>query len=77
LVNELEKVFKSVNKGGYHRCSLCSAVSNERIETNIGDFKPKLAFTNDPKNPMHFICIDCSDAIEEVRQDFEMMDDVL
>lgn len=72
-MDELQKfdnLIKSVNRGGYFRCSICNAVSNERIETTIGDFKPNMPFTHDPKDPRHFICISCADEIEEIRQDY-------
>lgn len=63
------------NLGGHHRCSICNSVSNEEIETDIGDYKHNMSFTPDPKDKNHFICISCSDAINDLRQDY-MMDDL-
>lgn len=73
MEDELELI-KSINRGGYFRCSICNCVSNERIETNLGDFHPHMSFTNDPKDGLHFICIECDESIEEVRQDYQMDD---
>lgn len=73
-IKKLEYLYKAKNVGGYFRCSICNAVSNERIETNLGDFKEDVSFTHDPKDGLHFICIDCADAVEDLRQDFEFMD---
>lgn len=78
----LEKVYElsasstyRPNLGGYYRCSCCNSVSNESIETDLGDFKYNLSFVNDPKDDNHFICITCSEAIEDVRRDFQYMDE--
>lgn len=78
-MNELEKLdllIKSVNRGGYFRCPICNTVSNEHIATERGDFKPHMTFTHDPKDSLHFICNECADEIEDVRQDFEVYDEV-
>jgi Fe2+ or Zn2+ uptake regulation protein len=63
------------NRGGYFRCSICDSVSNEFIETNIGDYKKHLSFVNDPKDHTHFICMECNDSVDDLRQDYEYMDD--
>lgn len=74
LEKEYEQILKSVNRGGYFRCSICNSVSNESIETNIGDYIPHQSFTNDPKDPLHFICTTCADEIEELRQEYNNND---
>lgn len=73
-LKRLDALIKSVNRGGYFRCSLCNCTSNERIETEPGDYKEGLAFTHDPNDGMHFICVNCADVIEEQRQDYEFLD---
>lgn len=77
MTNELEKLnqlVRSINRGGYFRCSICNTVSNEEIETDLGDFKSHMSFVNDPKDPTHFICITCSEEIDSLRQDYEYDD---
>lgn len=66
---------KSVNRSGVHRCSICNRVNTESIETNLGDYAPLEYFTNDPKDPMHFICITCEEAIQELRDDYDFKDE--
>lgn len=61
------------NIGGHFRCSICNKVSMEEIATEIGDFTSN-NFTHDPKDKSQFICIDCHDAIEDVRYDYHLMD---
>lgn len=63
------------NLGGHFRCSICNRVSLEEIETNIGDYQKGLTFVNDPKNSDDFICLDCSDVVDEQRHDYWLMDD--
>ena len=78
MSNELEKLqhlIHSTNKGGYSRCSICDSVSNESIQTNIGDYKHGMPFTPDPKNPLHEICIECLEVIQEQRTDYEYLDE--
>jgi len=80
MSNELEKLqhlIHSTNKGGYFRCSICNTVSNESIQTNIGDFHPNMPFVNDPKDGLHFICIECKESIQGVLDDYELDDDLL
>lgn len=70
--------FKEVavfNRSGVHRCSICNCVNQEDIQTNIGDYRGNMFFTKDPKNPNHFICGECEEAIQDVRWDYEIMDD--
>lgn len=74
-LKELQELIKTTNKGGYSRCSICGCVSNESIQTNIGDYKSGMSFTTDPKDPMHEICIDCAEVIEDLRIDYEYMDE--
>jgi hypothetical protein len=77
MSNELDKftrLYHLPNKGGHNRCSICNATSNEEIETDIGDYKAHMSFTPDPKDPMHFICIDCSEVINEQEQDYAYRD---
>jgi hypothetical protein len=74
-LKELQELIKTTNKGGYFRCSICNCVSNESIQTELGDYSPNMSFTHDPKDHRHFICVSCDEAIQEVRQDFEYMDE--
>jgi hypothetical protein len=64
---------KIKNIGGHFRCSICNKVSLEDISTEIGDYKRNLPFVHDPKDPMHFICIDCMEVIEDQRQDYHYL----
>lgn len=66
--------YRIVNRSGVHRCSICNCVNVEDIQTDLGDYRGNMSFTNDPSNPLHFICIDCADEIEDLRQDY-MEDD--
>jgi hypothetical protein len=34
-----------------------------------------MPFAHDPKDSLHFICIDCEEAIQELRDDYEYEDD--
>jgi len=68
------KDVRTINRGGYHRCCICGCVSNEDIETSIGDYKPGQYFTADPIHPDSMICGDCSDVIQDQRFDYEFMD---
>jgi hypothetical protein len=61
--------------GGHLRCSICNCVSDESIETELGDYKSRMSFTADPKDNRHFICISCSEAIEEQRREFRERDE--
>ena len=63
------------NQSGTHRCSICNTVNSPFIETNIGDYKIKMSFTEDPKDSMHEICIECIESIEEVRSDYHFDDE--
>ena len=63
-----------IKHGGTVRCGICGNVSNENIETNIGDFRPGMSFTQDPKDKNQFICVDCSEVINDLRFDYELMD---
>lgn len=74
-LKELQELIKTTNKGGYFRCSICNTVSNENIETDLGDYKAHMSFTHDPKDSRHFICVSCDEAIEDIRRDFSYMDD--
>ena len=58
-----------------HRCSICNSVSVADIETDLGDFKDHMSFTPDPKDPRHFICIECAEAINEVQFEYELEDE--
>ena len=51
---------------GIHRCSICNRVTNEEIETDVGDFVSGMSFTSDPSNPMFDICVECYEEIEDV-----------
>jgi hypothetical protein len=81
MSNELEKLqhlIHSVNKGGYSRCSICNSVSNESIQTNIGDFRPHMSFAPDPKDTMHEVCIECKEVIQSVLDEYtDETDDLL
>jgi len=59
------------NQNGVHRCSICNRVSNEEIETNMGDYVQDLSFTFDPNNSLFDICVECGEAIDEVRHDYD------
>lgn len=74
-LKKLDNLIKSVNKGGYFRCSICNTVSNESIATEIGDYHSHMSFTNDPKDPLHFICVTCDEVINDLRIDYEYLDD--
>lgn len=75
-VRTLDQLYKVMNTGGKFRCSLCNSVSNDKIATEIGDYKENMSFTHDPKNGQHFICIDCAEVIEDQRQWYEFQDQI-
>ena len=58
-----------------HRCSICNCVSIVDIQTELGDYRQYMSYVTDPSNRLHFICIDCHEAIQDVRDDFEWMDE--
>ena len=60
-----------------HRCSICNCVNVADIETDVGDFRDFMSFTPDPSNGQHFICIDCADAIQDIRDEYAMTDEDL
>lgn len=62
------------NLAGHYRCTICNCVSNESIETEIGDFR-KTSFTQDPKYKDSYICVECSEAIQDVRYDYDLMNE--
>ena len=68
------KDHRTVNRGGYHRCTICNSVSNEDIETSIGDYRPGMSFTPDPILKDSFICIECADVIQDQRFEYEYQD---
>ncbi|QIG69419.1 hypothetical protein EVB79_049 [Rhizobium phage RHph_N3_13] len=68
------KDHRTVNRGGYHRCTICNSVSNEDIETSIGDYRPGMSFTPDPIHKDSYICIECADVIQDQRFDYEYQD---
>jgi hypothetical protein len=74
-LKRLETLLKSINRGGHNRCSICNKVSNEEIQTELGDYQAHMSFTNDPKDPLHFICVECADSIEDQRQDYQYFDE--
>ncbi len=57
------------------RCAICNAVSDEDIETNVGDFSKK-EFVADPKSNLHFICTPCKEAIEDLNLEYSYQDDI-
>lgn len=63
------------SRGDSFRCSICNCVSDESIETNIGDYRSGMSFVNDPKDHNHFICVDCSEEIQSLRNDYSFMDE--
>lgn len=75
LPKDLQSIYKSVNRSGVHRCSICNCVNNENIETNIGDYRSHMSFVNDPKDPSHFICISCEEEIQNLRDEYQYMDE--
>lgn len=65
-LKELQELHYLSSRGSHFRCSICNTVSNESVETDIGDYKPSMSFTPDPKNPKHsMICIECSEEIND------------
>jgi hypothetical protein len=60
-----------------HRCTICNSVNIVDIETDIGDYKDHMSFTPDPSNKEHFICIECAEAIQEIRYDYAISDEEL
>jgi hypothetical protein len=75
-LKKLDELVKSVNRGGYFRCSICDCVSMESIATNIGDYKPNMPFVNDPKDPLHFICVECDESVSDQLWDYEVFDEI-
>jgi len=73
-LKELQELSRTVNRSGTNRCSLCNCVSNESIETEIGDYRHHMSFTQDPKFNDSVICITCAEVIEDQRQDYEYLD---
>lgn len=76
MTDRFNSLYKSVNRGGYHRCTICNAVSNETIQTEVGDYKHQMSFVNDPNNPMHFICVSCNEVVDEQRYEYELWDEI-
>lgn len=63
-----------IKHGGTVRCTICGTVSNENIETNIGDYRPGMSFAPDPAYKNSFLCMECQDVIQDQRFDYELMD---
>jgi len=74
-LKELQELSLSQFRDGRHRCSICNIVNNESIETEIGDYHSHMSFTADPKDPRHFICISCSESINDQLREFDERDD--
>ena len=57
-----------------HRCSICDKVNIQEIENNLGDYDSDISFVSDPSDASHFICIDCSTEIQEIRDEYAFWD---
>lgn len=70
-LKELQELSYLTSRGTHFRCSICNTVSNEGIETDLGDYRPHTSFTSDPKDRRHFICVTCDEIINDTLSEFE------
>jgi hypothetical protein len=74
-LKEFQQLTKITNRSGISRCSICNCVSNESIETEIGDYRAHMSFTQDPKYRDSVICISCSEVIQEQLDEWSYLDE--
>ncbi len=74
-LKELQQLTRVTNRSGWNRCSICNCVSNESIETEIGDYRAHMSFTPDPKFKDSVICISCSEVIQDQLDEWSYEDE--
>lgn len=57
------------------RCSICDRVNSADISNLPGNYSSeRQVFRRDPKSHLHFICLDCSEEINELKNDYDIED---
>lgn len=71
-LEKLQELHYLSSRGSHFRCSICNTVSNESVETNIGDYKPSMSFTADPnRKPNSMVCIECKEVIDDTLVEYD------